>query len=168
MLLIAKNDILQALTAVANPGEVTIFANDQTNAQAFNVTVTGTASVVEDDNGLLITVPKDSTVSIKQLDNGNYSVGPGKQLRLSNNGLTYCIYAVPEFSDSVFMKEICSNVSAVLNSYRSMSALALTATALGLLQGVSTAVGATAHVDLTDEQEADLVRKIRGKGIVIT
>ena len=168
MLLIAKNDIMQAVTTAVNPDEIVILSNDQATAQSFDITVTGTASVTEDADGLLITIPKDSTVSIKQLDTGGRSIGTGKKLRLSNNGVTYCIYAVPELGDSVFMKEICSNVSAVLNSYRSMSALGLTAIALGLLQGVSSAVGVTAHVDLTDEQEADLVRKIRGAGIVIT
>ena len=172
MLLRAQLDVGQLVNSVVNPEVVDIVINNGTNVLKFDITNSSDVVVANDDEGILITMVAGGSCTIRQNDTGAYSLTTGKKIRLNNNSIVFCTYAVPEFSDSVFLRTSCINAAVVLNSMRTYALLALTAASLGVLslrnpEGQQINIPRV-QVDLTDEQLAEIAKKIRAKGIVIT
>ena len=172
MLLRAQTDIGQLVNAAVNPDVVDIVINSGTDALKFDITNSPDVVVANDDEGVLITMVSGGSCTIKQNDTGAYTLTTGKRIRLNNNSVVFCTYAVPEFSDSVFLRTSCINAAVVLNGMRTYALLALTAASLGILSirnpGGQQIDIPRVQVDLTDEQLAEIAKKIRAKGIVIT
>ena len=145
MIISAKGDAFGA-TGYAN--SIDLFSNDTSAEIKFRAAITGTATVAVVGTDLVVSLTLGSTVSITIAEDGDKILPAGGKLvvKKSTSVALYTPQCLPEWSDPVFLKDVCVNANTIIAREMSYRLSLVTMGLLGVTTVADIAAGATVNI----------------------